>query len=70
MTLMAYGQYDDPQNKNFAMVLCCWIVTWPRLTNICKRYPPDSLQIQTYYPVFLSEIDKHALEGPIPLKSH
>jgi hypothetical protein len=27
MTLMAYGQYDDPQNKNFAMVLCCWIVT-------------------------------------------
>jgi hypothetical protein len=68
MTLMAYGQYDGPydsircvplRNKNFALVLCCWIVTWPRLTDVCKRYPPNSLQIQTYYATFLSEIEKH-----------
>jgi hypothetical protein len=65
---MAYGQYDGPydsircvplRNNNFAMVLCCWIVTWPWLTGVCMRYLPNSLQIQTYYNVFLYEIDKH-----------
>lgn len=69
MTLMAYGQYDGPydsirclplRNKNFAIVLCCWIITWPRLTNVSKRYPPNSLEIQTHYlSTFLSDIEKH-----------